>query len=341
MCSNQRTRKLLTPELRRRHLSSHPLIIERNRASSDKVEAIREYVDTGKGHLISTTCFRPKSDKKLKGMICYNAGYSSYTEWTDSDVALNFVERGFIFVCFDHYGHGRSDGDWLTIKPMHDYNVYTEDALYIFERAKRKYSPKQSENKNESFRYLLFGHSMGGAVAIQISKQFTSASLGEDDALYGWDGLILSAPMVAIKEEMKPKPFLIQLASFIVWLCPNARIVPTKPMVDKLTRCQKYFEFIQKSPLMYDDKPALKTAFNLLGFANKIESELEKVKLPLLVMHGEKDKITDPQMAQLLFDKCSSKQKKIKIFEGAFHALLLDECRDDVYKEVDEWIDSL
>merc|ERR1719242_1390445 len=167
-------------------------------------------------------------------MMCYSPGYSSFTDWTDSDVALNFVERGFIFVCFDHYGHGRSDGEWLTIKADNDYNLYIEDALFIFERAKRRYSPIETEN----FGYFLFGHSMGGAVAIQISKIETK---------HAWDGLILSAPMVKIKEEMQPRPILIQWASFIVSLVPNARIVPTKPMIDTLTRNEEYFEFVKKS----------------------------------------------------------------------------------------------
>jgi len=360
-------------------------ILERNEQIPETVEVIKEYVDTGKGHMISTTCFRPKSVKtELKGMICYCPGYSSFTDWTDTDCAINFVQRGYIFVTLDHYGHGRSDGDWLT-NPTNSHNHYVDDAVYIFERAKRKFTPKQYiEKEMKLFHYYLLGHSLGGAVAIEASKRYTSSSYYlmvekrikknhkfnekisrnnkndyipetlletycnndinvnvhnlSQDTLYGWDGLILSAPMVKIKDEMKPPQFLIDLAWYLVPLLPDARIVPTQSLVDKLTRDQTYFEMVKNNPLAYDDRPALRTAFVLKAFCDHIEKEMDKVKLPIFIMHGENDKVTDPAMSQLLYDKCSSKEKKIKVFKGAFHALLIDTCRKQVFDEIDAWI---
>eukprot|EP01084_Bolivina_argentea_P229883 387893_1 len=175
-CAKEKTRQLATAQARRRYLASNQLIIERaEKFPADKIERINEYVDTGKGRLIYTSCFRPKSkDVELKGMICYCQGYSSHTDWTDTDSAINFVNRGYIFVLHDHFGHGRSDGTWLT-NPTSSHDTYVDDAVYIFERAKRKYTPPSYIQNRRKFHYYLLGHSLGGAISIEVSKRYTSS----------------------------------------------------------------------------------------------------------------------------------------------------------------------
>ncbi len=160
----------------------------------------------------------------------------------------------------------------------------------------------------------------------------------ELDSLFGWDGMILSAPMVKIKETIAPPNWLTKIGKLFVPLLPEARVVPSKSLIDKLTRDEAYFEFVKQSPMLYDDKPALRTGFVLLAFTKHIESELHRVQLPVLIMHGEKDEITDPDMSRLFYDTCASTDKTIKIFEGAFHALLIETCRNQVFEEVDRWI---
>ena len=107
-------------------------------------------------------------------MVFYCQGYGSYSDWTDTDVAINFVHRGFIAITHDHYGHGRSDGDWLT-NPISSHDTYVDDAVFIFERAKRRFTPIEYLRKQQKFPYFLVGHSLGGAVAIETSKRYTSS----------------------------------------------------------------------------------------------------------------------------------------------------------------------
>ena len=61
----------------------------------------------------------------------------------------------------------------------------------------------------------------------------------------------------------------------------------------------------------------------ILGFDFKKVStlaEMEKVKCPVLIIHGSEDKIVPQEMAEKLFEACASENKRLEIFEEAEHS---------------------
>jgi len=71
-----------------------------------------------------------------------------------------------------------------------------------------------------------------------------------------------------------------------------------------------------------------------------MSKNLNDVRLPLLILHGSADTITSCQMSQLLFEKAGSSDKTLKIYRDAWHMLWFDKCQDDVYRDVQEWMDQ-
>jgi acylglycerol lipase len=70
---------------------------------------------------------------------------------------------------------------------------------------------------------------------------------------------------------------------------------------------------------------------------------LVQVSLPLLVLHGAADQVTDPSISQILFEKAKSKDKTIQLYEDAWHCLLLGEPDDvvkRVMKDIISWLDT-
>ena len=56
----------------------------------------------------------------------------------------------------------------------------------------------------------------------------------------------------------------------------------------------------------------------------KIHSNLKSISLPLLVVHGENDSLCQPAGSHLLVREAKSRDKKIKIYPGASHHLILE-----------------
>ncbi|BBG99657.1 alpha/beta-Hydrolases superfamily protein [Prunus dulcis] len=74
--------------------------------------------------------------------------------------------------------------------------------------------------------------------------------------------------------------------------------------------------------IAYKDKPRLQTAVEMLRTTEEIERRLEEVSLPLLILHGEADIVTDPSVSKALHEKASSSDKKLILYMDAYHSLL-------------------
>ncbi|KAL2896326.1 Caffeoylshikimate esterase [Bienertia sinuspersici] len=152
---------------------------------------------------------------------------------------------------------------------------------------------------------FLFGQSMGGAVALKMH-------LKQPDA---WNGAILLAPMCKIADELYP-PFI--LTQILITLAKTVYNV-----------------------IVYKDKPRLKTAVEMLHATDEIAGRLEEVSFPLLILHGEADQVTDPSISKALYEKASSKDKKLNLYKDSFHALLEGEPDDVIFHVFDDIISWL
>ena len=56
-----------------------------------------------------------------------------------------------------------------------------------------------------------------------------------------------------------------------------------------------------------------------------------QVTLPLLILHGEADLVTDPSVSKALYEKAKSSDKKLCLYKDAWHSLLEGEPDDAIY----------
>ncbi|KAG7032494.1 Caffeoylshikimate esterase, partial [Cucurbita argyrosperma subsp. argyrosperma] len=95
--------------------------------------------------------------------------------------------------------------------------------------------------------------------------------------------------------------------------------------------------------ISYEDRMRVKTAMELLKATDDIEKQLEKVSSPLLILHGAADKVTDPKISQFLYEKASSKDKTLKLYEDGFHCILEGEPDERIFtvlNDIIHWLDS-
>lgn len=73
------------------------------------------------------------------------------------------------------------------------------------------------------------------------------------------------------------------------------------------------------------------------------DSCLFQVSLPLLILHGEADVVTDPSISKALYDKARSPDKHLQLYKDAYHALLEGESDEMIFKVLDDviaWLNS-
>ncbi|KAK8326575.1 hypothetical protein V6Z12_A11G127500 [Gossypium hirsutum] len=100
---------------------------------------------------------------------------------------------------------------------------------------------------------------------------------------------------------------------------------------------------VRNNKLIYQDKPRLKTALEVLRTSMSIENGLNEVRLPFFVLHGEADTVTDPEVSKALYEKARSTDKTIKLYPGMWHGLTAgepDENVEMVFADIIGWLDK-
>jgi len=263
--------------------------------------------------------FQKYYPKKLKPIakIIYLHGYASNNSYWSHNFCTKLAEQGFCIYTLDYEGHGKSDGLWVYIK---DFSLVEKDVADFLKKFIHIEYPL--------LKTFLIGDSMGGAVAINVSRKNKKIS----------SGCILIAPMIKIADEAKPSQFL---HNFLINLC---KYIPTFPILPNSTTPESGFHplvsrsIIYTNPLIYNQKPRLKTALELYNVSCSIEQNLDKINFPFFVIHGKQDKLTNCEHSNLLYNLSNSEDKMIKIYEEGFHCLLDGPFEALILDDILKWL---
>ncbi|KAG6741978.1 hypothetical protein POTOM_055259 [Populus tomentosa] len=276
--------------------------------------------------------------RNLNGIVCVvkeegrwlvieemgSLGAASLRNYMDLErIARKLASSGYGFFAMDYPGYGLSEG-------LHGYipcfDRLVDDVIEHYSKVKEK----------PEFRTLpsfLFGESLGGAVALKVHLKQPNA----------WNGAILVAPMCKIADDMTPPWLVTQMLIGVANFLPKHKLVPQKDLAEAAFRDPKNRKLAAYNVIAYKDKPRLKTAVEMLRTTQEIERRLEEVSLPLLILHGEADTVTDPSVSKALHEKACCSDKKLKIYKDAYHALLEgepDEMIIQVFNDVISWLDE-
>lgn len=144
--------------------------------------------------------------------------------------------------------------------------------------------------------FFLFGESMGGAIVFNLcTKSTLKVTI---------NGAILVAPMVGIADEMKLPLPIINFFRLLSYYIPLAPITPVPDIVDKCFKDPNTLKRAKEDSLGYQQKPRLGAALVMLETTEDITNRLEHLKTPVLILHGDDDVITCPQISKKLHDTC-------------------------------------
>ncbi|RDX82462.1 Caffeoylshikimate esterase [Mucuna pruriens] len=282
------------------------------RLPADGVKMKEVYEVNSRGLKIFSKSWLPESSP-LKAIICYCHG-----------VARKLASSGFGVFALDYPGFGLSDG-------LHGYIPSFEN---LVNDVVEHFSKIKEQKKYQNVPSFLLGESMGGAIALSVHFKQPTA----------WDGAALIAPLCKFAEDMIPHWLVKQILIGVAKVLPKTKLVPQKEEVkENIFRDVNKRKLAPYNVLLYKDKPRLGTALELLKATQNLEQRLEEVSLPLLIMHGEADIITDPSASKALYEKAKVKDKKLCLYKDAFHTLLEGEPDETIFHvlgDIITWLDE-
>ncbi|CAM3699514.1 alpha/beta hydrolase [Marinicrinis lubricantis] len=101
-----------------------------------------------------------------------------------------------------------------------------------------------------------------------------------------------------------------------------------------------YSSLIREESCAYDRTP-VKCVVSLQHLVRKVKKSLHQVKVPLLIVQGLKDQTVQPRSADYIYHRSNSEIKEVAYFPNTSHAILLDEERVKVYKQIDRFVQTI
>ena len=253
----------------------------------------------------------PKEHEKAVLLVVHGLGEHSGRYL---NVVKHFVPLGYAVYGLDHIGHGKSEGVREYVEQFADFT----DTLTIF------YNMVTEWQANKPI--FILGHSMGGLIA--------SYYLLDHQA--DFNGAIISAPAVQVGDSISQAT--IMMGKILSRLAPKMGLIALD--VNGISRDPKVVEAYINDPLVFHGKTPARLAAELLSAMLRVTAEASKITLPFIVVQGAKDSLVDPSGAQMLYDKASSEDKTLKIYDELYHEVFNEPERERVLQDLEDWLES-
>lgn len=227
-------------------------------------------------------------------------------------VVSRLARDGFECHLFDLRGHGQSGG---TIAHVDRFHQYLDDLQLVVQHVRNAGGPRP---------LFLVSHSLGGLIALSYVRREN----------HGVDALAVSDPY--LHPAFRIPPARKALATVL------SRVIPKLSFNNGLDA--KWLSHDEAIVRAYVDDPLVFKTTTPRWYTEVTRSQRELVagasdiRLPLLMLVGEGDRIADPRVALDVFDRAASAHKTLRRYPGLFHEIFNELERDAVLDDLAGWL---
>lgn len=248
-----------------------------------------------------------------RGVVVLCHGYAEHARRYDH-VAQRFGDAGLITYALDLRGHGRSGGKRVWLKRLSD---YTDDFGTLVDIA---------ASDHPDLNRVVLGHSMGGGVVFAYGAEHPK----------DYTAMVLSGPAVAAQLEVgKPVAAVGKVLG---------RVLPGAPVMnldaDAVSRDPEVVEKYTSDPLVYHGRFPAGISRALLLVGENEPRLAAKLTAPLLIVHGEKDRLIGVEGSRILAENAACAEVALKVYPGLFHEVFNEPEKDLVLDDVTAWIET-
>jgi lysophospholipase len=224
-------------------------------------------------------------------------------------VAERLAREGYLVFAPDHHGHGRSEGTRGRIS-------FPEAVADLDRLVDMAHDPP------DELPVFMLGHSMGGALALRYALEHA-------DRLAG---LILSGPLVQVEGRAAAK-LLGRILGTVAPGLPLARLD-----ANLVSRDPEVVRAYVEDPLVFHEPLPAGTVSEFLRHAATLPGEVDRVRLPTLLMYGSEDGLCDPRGAVLISQRIGSSDLTTKSYDGLYHEILNEPEQERVLGDLCSWL---
>jgi len=229
-------------------------------------------------------------------------------------VAERFGEAGLIVYALDLRGHGRSGGKRVYLRNLSEYvgDFHTLVGIAAVE--------------HPDLTRIVLGHSMGGGIVFSYGVEYPDE----------YTAMVLSGPAVAAQASLSP--LLVAAAKVLGKIAPG---LPVEELdANAVSRDPAVVAAYNADPLVWHGKVPAGIARALIGVGETMPQRASALAAPLLVVHGEKDRLVPVDGSHHLVDCVAAEDVHLKVYPDLFHEVFNEPERALVLDDVTAWIEA-
>ncbi len=225
----------------------------------------------------------------------------------------SLVDKGFALAGLDLRGHGKSKGKRGHIM---DWNEIREDMGSYLSKLQKEFPGRP---------LFLFGHSVGGTIALDYALRRSPALAG----------VILSGAGISTGNASR---VLLTINKLISAVFPSFSV-----------NANFDFSIVTRDPRVvkeYESDPLILSALSARFWAECLKTivwvrdHASDWELPLLVLHGSEDQNMPIEDIKEFFGDLTCEDKELITYEGGYHCPYNDLQKEQVFSDIEKWIDK-
>lgn len=248
--------------------------------------------------------------KEVKSVAVLVHGFGEHSGRYRDTVIPVLLAAKLAVVTYDNVGHGKSSG-----KRGHcpSYKALLDILGAVIERA---------EGQFPNVPRFLYGHSMGGNLVLNYALRREVKLIG----------IVATSPYLRL--AFRPPKWKLSLGKWMLDKLPSMTL-PSGLDPKGISRIPEEVVKYKNDPLVHD-KVSPMFSFPIMDAGEWAIQNAEQLNNKVLLLHGTADPIIDFAGTKE-FHK-NSTNTTLKLFEGAYHELHNDRCRDEMLSVVKDWI---
>ena len=226
--------------------------------------------------------------------------------------AEQFIKHGVAVYAIDHRGHGNSGGDRYEATHIDQFIADLDQLVDL------------AQGRDPGLPTFLLGHSAGGVMGCVYALEHQAKLAGFICESYA---LGVFAP-----------DFALAALKGLSHVAPHLHVLDLKNKL--FSRDPAVVEALDNDPLIPQMNYPTGTVAALVRATERVKAEFSSITLPVLIVHGTEDKVTEPAKSQLFYDQTGSKDKTLKLYEGHVHDLLADLGKEQPIADMIEWVQA-